>query len=237
MILSIANVLNATELQSLHQKLDLKDFVDGKTSAGWHARLVKHNTQLRSNAPALPELRNLVEQALKNNSLFQMAALPKMISPILFSRYDRGMEYGTHVDNAFMGDNPRIRSDLSFTLFLSDPATYEGGELMIETTQGEQSFKLDAGAMILYPSSTLHRVELVTEGVRLAAIAWAQSLVKEPSEREILFDLDTIRQMVFARDGKNYEFDLLTKSYANLLRKWGEIWERNRKSRKEAVVA
>jgi PKHD-type hydroxylase len=134
-----------------------------------------------------------------------------------------GMQYGSHVDNAFMGNENRMRSDLSLTLFLSDPATYEGGELVVETTQGEQAFKLDAGAMVLYPSSTLHRVEPVTAGVRLAAIAWVQSLVKEVTEREILFDLDTARQAIFAKHGKTAEFDLLTKSYANLLRKWGEV--------------
>jgi PKHD-type hydroxylase len=133
------------------------------------------------------------------------------------------MSYGSHVDNAFMGTDPKIRSDLSLTVFLRSPATYEGGELVIETTQGEEAFKLEAGAMVLYPSSTLHRVEPVTQGVRLVAVAWVQSLVKDPAERELLFDLDTARQAIFAKDGKTAEFDLISKSHANLLRKWGEI--------------
>lgn len=227
MILCIANVLTADELNDLYSQLNqanLQDnFVDGRTTAGWHARLVKRNTQLRSNAPVLPELRSVVQSALKQNVLFQMAALPKTISPILFSRYEIGMEYGSHVDNAFMGEETQMRSDLSLTLFLSQPETYEGGELIIESTQGEQAFKLDAGAMVLYPSSTLHRVEPVTQGVRLAAVTWGQSLVRGDSDREILFDLDTARQSIFVKHGKTAEFDLLSKSYANLLRKWGDL--------------
>jgi PKHD-type hydroxylase len=223
MIISIANVLSPEELAVLEAQLADRQFIDGKVTAGWHARLVKHNTQLPSSDPAMPHLRSLVHQALMRNPLFQMAALPKAIGPILFSRYDLGMSYGSHVDNAFMGTDPKIRSDLSLTVFLRSPATYEGGELVIETTQGEEAFKLDAGAMVLYPSSTLHRVEPVTQGVRLVAVAWVQSLVKDPAERELLFDLDTVRQAIFAKDGKTAEFDLISKSHANLLRKWGEI--------------
>lgn len=223
MIISIANVLSEDELAALEAQLADGQFIDGKATAGWHARLVKHNTQLPSSDPAMPHLRSLVHQALMRNPLFQMAALPKAIGPILFSRYDVGMSYGSHVDNAFMGTDPKIRSDLSLTVFLRSPATYEGGELVIETTQGEEAFKLDAGAMVLYPSSTLHRVEPITQGVRLVAVAWVQSLVKDPAERELLFDLDTVRQAIFAKDGKTAEFDLISKSHANLLRKWGEI--------------
>lgn len=223
MIFYIANVLTTDELDTIHAQLNPDDFIDGQVTAGWHARLVKRNTQIRSDASVLPELRRIVQHALKKNSLFQMAALPITISPILFSRYETGMEYGSHVDNAFMGEENRMRSDLSLTLFLSQPETYEGGELVIESTEGEQAFKLDAGGMILYPSSTLHRVETITQGVRLAAVAWVQSLVKEVADREILFDLDTARQALFAKYGKTPEFDLLSKSYANLLRKWGEV--------------
>jgi PKHD-type hydroxylase len=224
MLICIANVLTTERLQAIYAQLAPEDFVDGKTTAGWHARLVKHNTQLRSDASALPSLREWVLEALHNNSLFQIAALPKTISPILFSRYETGMEYGSHVDNAIMrgGDRP-LRSDLSFTLFLSSPDTYGGGELVIESPQGEQAFKLEAGSMVLYPSSTLHRVEAITAGVRLVAVGWVQSLVRSPSEREILFDLETVRQSVFAKQGKTPEFDLLSKSYTNLLRKWSEL--------------
>jgi PKHD-type hydroxylase len=141
---------------------------------------------------------------------------------MLFSRYEAGMSYGRHIDNALMGNQDFLRSDISLTLFLSPPSTYEGGELVIESTDAEQAYKLEAGSVIVYPSSTLHRVEPVTEGVRLVAVAWVQSLVREPSEREILFDLDTARRAIFTKQGKTIEFDLISKSHANLLRKWAE---------------
>jgi PKHD-type hydroxylase len=121
-----------------------------------------------------------------------------------------------------MDNQDFLRSDVSFTLFLSPPSTYEGGELVIESTDAEQAYKLEAGSVIIYPSSTLHRVEPVTEGVRLVAVAWVQSLVREPSDREILFDLDTTRRAIFTKQGKTIEFDLISKSHANLLRKWAE---------------
>lgn len=129
------------------------------------------------------------------------------------------MEYGAHVDDALMNG---IRSDVSFTLFLSDPATYEGGELVIETSSGEDDIKLPAGSMIAYPSSSLHRVAPVTRGTRLAAVGWARSLIRDAGRRELLFDLDTARQSLFAREGKTAEFDLLSKTSANLLRMWVE---------------
>lgn len=223
MIISIANVLSAAELATIEAQLAGATFIDGQATAGWHAKLVKQNTQLASTDPAFGPLRTLVQQALWRNPLFQMAALPKAIGPILFSRYEAGMAYGSHVDNAFMGSDPRIRSDLSLTLFLRSPETYGGGELVIETTNGEETFKLAAGAMVLYPSSTLHRVEAIAQGVRLVAVTWIQSLVKDPAERELLFDLDTARQSLFAKTGKTPEFDLIAKTHANLLRKWGEL--------------
>jgi PKHD-type hydroxylase len=133
------------------------------------------------------------------------------------------MYYGSHFDNAIMGDESISRTDVSLTLFLSDPNTYQGGELVIETSLGEQSFKLDAGSAIVYPSSTLHRVETVTEGTRWAAVTWIQSLIRDPSQREILFDLDTARRSIFQQYGKTIEFDLIAKSHANLLRKWADI--------------
>ncbi|TAH14711.1 MAG: Fe2+-dependent dioxygenase [Oscillatoriales cyanobacterium] len=204
-------------------RLKNAEFVDGKLTAGWYAQQVKNNAQLKNDAAPTQELRNLVNQALKRNSLFQIAARPKAIRPIMFSRYQGGMYYGTHIDNAIMGDEKLMRSDLSLTLFLSDPATYTGGELVIESTQGEQAFKLDAGSMVVYPTTTLHRVEPVTEGERLAAVTWVQSLVRDAHNREILFDLDTVRDTLFQKSGKTAEFDLLSKSIANLLRKWADV--------------
>jgi PKHD-type hydroxylase len=222
MIFSIDNVLTPEELKFLVDNLEQADFVDGKTTAGWHAKFVKNNMQLKSEATYASDLRELVKIALKRNALFQCALQPKIIHSMLFSRYENGMSYGRHVDNALMGNQEFLRSDVSFTLFLSSPSTYKGGELVIESSDGDRTYKLEAGSAIVYPSSTLHQVEPVTEGVRLAAVGWVQSLVRDPNEREILFDLDTTRRSIFAKEGKTIEFDLISKSYANLLRKWAE---------------
>ena len=142
--------------------------------------------------------------------------------PILFSRYTGGMGYGDHVDNALMGDESRIRSDLSFTLFLSAPSEYEGGELTIEDTRGTQAYKLDAGALVLYASDTLHRVETVTSGVRQVAVGWVQSLIRDPRQRQIVFDLEVVRRQLFQQQGKTPQFDMLSKSISNLWRLWVE---------------
>jgi PKHD-type hydroxylase len=222
-ILCIADVLTPEEVKQVTAQLAEAEFVDGKLTAGWHARLVKQNTQLKRGSAIAQSLQPIVTAALQRNALFQAAIRPKIIRPPLFSRYESGMYYGSHVDNAIMGDPTPMRSDISLTLFLSSPDTYEGGELMIETSLGEQAFKLDAGAMITYPSTTLHRVEAVTAGVRLVAVSWVQSLIRDPGDREILFDLDTARQALFEQQGKTPAFDLISKSYANLLRKWVEI--------------
>jgi PKHD-type hydroxylase len=223
MILCIADVLTPEEVKQMTDQLAEAEFVDGKLTAGWHARLVKQNTQLKKGGAIAQSLQPIVTAALQRNALFQAAIRPKIIRPPLFSRYEPGMYYGSHVDNAIMGDPTPMRSDISLTLFLSSPETYEGGELMIETSLGEQAFKLDAGAMVTYPSTTLHRVEAVTAGVRLVAVSWVQSLIRDPGDREILFDLDTARQALFEQQGKTLAFDLISKSYANLLRKWVEI--------------
>lgn len=222
MILVIENILTSEELKIIGDRIAVTDFVDGKTTAGWHAREVKHNAQLSRKATYAQELKDLVKSALKRHPLFQIAAQPKTVHSMLFSRYEVGMSYGRHVDNALMGSGEFFRSDISLTVFLSSPSSYEGGELTIENIEGERTFKLEAGSAVIYPSSTLHRVEPVTEGVRLVAVAWVQSLVRDPNKREILFDLDAARRSLFNKEGKTAEFDLITKSYANLLRLWAE---------------
>jgi PKHD-type hydroxylase len=223
MILCIGNVLTPDELKTIGSALDATEFVDGKATAGWHAKLVKQNMQAKADAPPLNEARSIVQAALHRNVLFQMAVRPKAMRPLLFNRYEIGMSYGSHIDNAIMGDRERVRSDVSMTLFLSSPSTYAGGELVIEDTQGNHAFKLEAGSLIVYPSSTLHRVEPVTQGVRLAVVTWIQSIIRDASDREILFDLDTARQAIFQQQGKTQAFDLLTKAHANLVRKWAEL--------------
>lgn len=222
MIICIGNVLSGEELSALRGALEAARFVDGRATAGWHAALVKRNTQA-GRSPQVAELQQKVLEALKRNLLFQMAARPLRIAPPLFSRYEVGMEYGSHVDDAVMGGERPTRTDVSFTLFLSDPAGYDGGELIVDTTGGEQVYKLDAGNMIVYPSSSLHRVAPVTRGERLACVSWVQSQVRDPARRELLFDLDTARRTLFEREGKSGEFDLISKSLANLLRMWAEV--------------
>jgi len=224
MILCIGDVLSATELQQVADLLSQAEFVDGTLTAGWNARLVKNNRQLPKGSLQQRKIQEIIFAALERNLLFQMAARPKVVHPILVSCYEAGMSYGIHTDDALMATQQQLmRSDISFTLFLSSPEEYEGGDLIIESTEGERVYKLPAGAMILYPSSTLHRVETVTKGIRYAAVSWVQSLIRDPQEREILFDLQTARQQMFEESGKTRNFDLISKVYANLLRKWVDL--------------
>lgn len=198
-------------------------FVDGAVSAGWSAKLVKATQQL-AEGPATRALQARVADALRGNSVFANAALPHRIAPPNFLRYGTGMTYGTHVDNAVMGtDAERLRTDVSVTVFLSAPDEYDGGELVIESASGEESYKLAAGAALAYPSNTLHRVNEVTRGVREVAVTWVQSLVRNAEQREVLFDIERVRRLMFERDGKTPEFDLLHKTASNLRRMWVEL--------------
>lgn len=219
MILTIDEVLTAEALAEITDLLTTAEFVDGKTTAGWHAKLVKNNTQLVGKADCTVDLKERVKSALLRHPLFKVAIQPRSLHTLLFSRYQEGMSYGDHVDNAFMGG---ARSDVSFTLFLNSPDDYEGGELCVELADGVHTYKLAAGSAIAYPSSTIHRVETVTSGTRLVAVGWVQSLVRNAQQRELLFDLDTARRSLFATHGKTPEFDLISKSHANLLRQWAE---------------
>lgn len=218
MQISIADVLSADDLALVRETLARARFVDGRETAGYAARQVKNNRQA-ANDRSLETLRELVAHRIVDNDLFRTAVRPKALTPLMFSRYEPGMEYGSHVDDAVMQG---LRTDVSFTLFLGDPDDYDGGELVIESTAGEDAVKLPAGAMVAYPSTTLHRVNPVTRGARLAAVGWARSLIRDQARRELLFDLDTARRRLFAREGKSPDFDLLAKSTANLLRMWVE---------------
>jgi PKHD-type hydroxylase len=222
MLLTIDDLLSAEEVTSICVSLSATEFLDGKRTAGWHAQQVKHNTQLDKASPQQASLEELVIIALNRNPLFIAAIQPLMIHSLLFSRYEVGMSYGLHVDNAFMGGDRHHRSDISWTLFLSEPDTYTGGELTIQGSEGERAFKLKAGSAVFYPSSFLHQVETVTAGVRLAAVGWVQSLIRDPQQREMLFDLDVVRRSLFQKQGKTTEFDLISKTHANLLRQWAE---------------
>ena len=190
----------------------------GVETAGWHARSVKHNRQLQRASDLHRQLAAGVLQALEAHPLLQAAALPLRIHSLRFSRCGPGEGYGRHLDDAYMAEG---RSDLSFTVFLSPPDHYSGGELVLEGPAGEERCKLAAGAAVVYPSTLLHRVEPVGQGERLVAVGWIESRIRSAEQRELLFELDTARRSLFAREGKSEEFDLISRSYSNLLRLWG----------------
>jgi PKHD-type hydroxylase len=219
MYYAIADVLDADGLREAREVLSGAKFVDGKVTAGWHARLVKNNLQASAKDARVAALRETVAQKIRENAVFKLIVRPKALTPLILSRYEPGMEYGSHVDDALMNG---MRTDVSFTLFLSDPDSYAGGELVIEGPDGESDVKLPAGSLVAYPSTTLHRVAPVTEGARLAAVGWARSFIRDAARRELLLDLDTARQSLFARYGKTAEFDLISKTSANLMRLWAE---------------
>jgi len=191
----------------------------GAETAGWHARAVKRNLQLERSSDLHRRLAESLSGDLLAHPLLQAAALPVRIHGLLFSRAAVGQGYGRHVDNAFMTEG---RSDLSFTVFLSDPAEYRGGELVLESPAGEECVRLPAGHALVYPSSLLHRVDTVREGERLVAVGWIQSRIRSAERRELLFELDTARRALFRSEGKGEVFDLVSRSYTNLLRMWGE---------------
>ena len=218
MQLSIADVLEPSDVAAIVAALAGHAFVDGRATAGWAAAGVKRNLQAADDA-RLDLLRETVTARLLAHPLFVMAARPRSITRLLFSRYEPGHAYGAHVDAAVM-DGQRV--DVAFTLFLSDPATYTGGALVLHTSAGEQSIKPPAGCAVVYPATTLHEVEPVTAGVRLAAVGWVRSQVRDAARRELLFDLDTAQRRLFAAQGAGPEVDLVAKSLANLQRMWVE---------------
>ncbi len=215
----IGDILKPDDLASVRNALASVRFIDGKETAGFAARRVKDNQQADASDRSLDATRALVAKRIMDSDLFRMAVRPKRLSGLLFSRYDPGMQYGVHVDDALMQG---MRTDVAFTLFLDDPADYDGGELVIETPGGDDEIKLPAGSMIAYPATTLHRVAQVTRGHRHVVAGWARSFVRDPAQRELLFDLDTARRTIFSRDGKSAEFDLISKSLANLTRMWAD---------------
>lgn len=223
MTIILQGVLGAKDLAQVRAGLAQAPFLPGKRTAGAAARGVKENLQADGGDPRVQGLERFVVEALRRHPLFEIAARPIALSRVLFSRYEPGMTYGAHTDDALMGrEDARLRSDLAFTLFLADRIDYEGGELAIETALGEQSIGLEAGDAILYPAGTIHRVTPVTRGARLAAVGWVQSAVAEPSRREILFDLCVARARLGEAGAAREELLRLDKSIANLLRLWAQ---------------
>jgi PKHD-type hydroxylase len=218
MMLCIGEVFDKQEAAAIRSEVEDLNFVDGRATAGWAARLVKDNEQADADDNQ-QALRTRIAERILQNEIFQMAVRPKVLTPLMISRYKPGKQYGTHVDDALMRG---LRTDISFTLFLSEPETYEGGALVVESAAGEQEFRLAAGAMIVYPSTALHRVESVKKGERLAAVGWARSFIRSSEQREILFDLENVRRNIFDLHGKTPAFDQVSKCSANLLRMWAD---------------
>lgn len=226
MLITIPSVIAPDRLPAFRRELEAAAWKDGKLTAGIQSGKVKENLQADPDDPAVRRLADEVLRSLERNPLFLSAALPRHVFPPLFSRYDSGMKFGAHVDNAirqYPGTANRLRTDLSATLFLSDPAEYDGGELTIEDSYGTHSVKLPAGHMVLYPSTSLHLVSEITRGVRLCSVFWLQSMVKDLGERALLFDLDQSIQHLTPANEDDPALVRLTSCYHNLLRRWAEL--------------
>ncbi len=227
MLTIIENILDEKQVRDFRQKLEAAEWIDGADSAGTRSVRVKQNLQLPRQNPLSVELGNVILRKLGNDPLFISAALAEKIWPPIFNLYQDGGHYGTHSDAALMRlpeANMTIRSDLSATIFLSDPDEYDGGELVIEQQYGAQPVKLAAGEMVLYPSSSLHQVMPVTRGRRICAITWMQSAVADVSARELLFDLDqSIQALTPDRPHDDPEINRLIHVYHNLLRRWATV--------------
>jgi PKHD-type hydroxylase len=223
-LLRIPSVLDRDELSVVQRLLSGASFVDGKLSAGMVARRVKNNMELDRRSRELEQLNNLVMGKLVQHPTYRSGALPLRVAAPYYARYVPGMQYGDHVDDPIMGsDGALYRSDLSITVFLNEPSAYDGGELVINTPFGEQLVKLPAGDAVMYPSSSLHRVAEVTRGERLVAVTWLQSLVRDPSRRELLHELNSVRERLLAQAPESEDARLINKTYVNLVRMWGDI--------------
>lgn len=225
MMLQVPDVLTGEQLRRFREVLLKADWADGKITAGYQSAKAKHNLQLPEDQPLARQLGEMVLDILARNSLFMSAALPLKVFPPLFNCYQDGGHFGVHIDNAIRdirGTPHRVRTDISATLFLSPPEDYDGGELTIQDSYGAHTVRLPAGHMVLYPASSLHKVEPVTRGVRLACFFWVQSLVRDDARRTQLFDLDTAIQALTQSVPEHAALVQLTGVYHNLLRSWAE---------------
>jgi PKHD-type hydroxylase len=221
MSLVLQNVLATEDLDRMRTELTAFTWSSGKRTAGSAAKAVKENLQADGADPRVKELERFVFEALRRHPLFEIAARPSRLSRLLFSRYEPGMTYGAHTDDALMGKGEdKLRTDLAFTIFLADSSSYEGGELVVDSALGEQGIKLEAGDAFLYSAGSIHHVAPVTSGVRLAAVGWIQSFIPDLTQRETLFDLSVTRARRAGAGVAREELLRLDKSIANLLRMW-----------------
>ncbi len=224
MLLEIPEVLSPEQIRQVRELLSQGRFIDGRLSAGMAAKRVKHNEELGPEDRLLQPLNNIVMGSLVRHPVYQSAVLPLKVASPFYARYAPGMTYGDHVDDPVMGPpQGRYRSDVSTTVFLSEPDEYDGGELVVRTPFGEQTVKLPAGHAVVYPSSSLHHVAEVTRGERLVAVTWAQSMIRDPTRRELLYELNQARESLLkSRPGED-ETKRVDVAYVNLVRMWAEI--------------
>jgi len=225
MLLAIPKVLTAEQVAEARRTLQAAQWIDGRDTAGHQGARVKHNEQLPLRSPAAQQIGRVILEALPGIPLFMSAAVPHRILPPMFNRYGSGQTFGTHVDGAIrvLGNGDSIRTDISCTLFLTEPDEYDGGELIVEDTYGTKSVKLPAGDMILYPSTSLHRVTPVTRGVRVCSFFWLQSLIRSDVQRSILFQMDSAIQRLRQELPGHPSIEQLVRVYHNLLRQWAEV--------------
>lgn len=223
MLIRIPAVLSVEQLRVVHGLLARSAFVDGRLSAGAMASRVKRNEEVSVEAGQLEQLNNIVMGSLVPHPLYKAAALPYRVASPLYARYAQDMEYGPHIDDPVMGDGPRYRSDIAMTVFLSDPESYVGGELVITTSFGEQYIKYPAGDAVMYPASSRHHVAKVTKGERLVAVTWIQSLVRDAARRELLYELHQARDKLLRQLPDAEETRHVDTAYVNLVRMWAEV--------------
>lgn len=224
MLLEIKAVLNAEQLTQIHRLLDGAAFVNGVLSAGKAARRVKNNLELDRGSAVLNDLNQIVMNRLLQRPEYQKAALPLRVATPFYARYVPGMNYGDHVDDPVMGPvGGQYRCDVATTVFLNPPQDYDGGELVVSTAYGEHRVKLAAGDAVVYPASSLHQVAPVTRGQRIVAVTWAQSMVRDPGRRELLFELDQARESLLEREPQGQDTARVNHVYNNLVRLWSEV--------------
>ncbi|WP_206239952.1 Fe2+-dependent dioxygenase [Novosphingobium terrae] len=226
MLLEIPDVFTREEAAAMHEALCQADWLDGKVTAGAQSAKAKRNRQLAESHPLAHDLGQRILERLATNAVFMAAALPEKIYPPLFNSYEPGHDFGDHIDNAIRpinGTRERVRTDLSATLFLAEPDSYDGGELVMRTGFGTQAVKLAAGSLLLYPGTSIHRVEPVTRGRRIASFFWVQSLIRDDGQREMLLDLDMAIQRLTQTGAEQNALIQITGVYHNLLRRWADL--------------
>ena len=223
MLKCVHGLLKPADVQTLLGIAEKGNMVDGRSTAGELLHKAKKNQQLKPTTQQRNQIVSIITKAIESNEEFKNFALPKRILPPMISRYEPGMDYGSHIDNPIMGGTNHVRTDISMTIFLSPPDSYDGGELAMDTPMGEQEIKLLSGDAVVYATILRHRVKPVTRGARIAAVTWMQSFIKDPLQREILHDLDIARRVLMDRDPGSEEYKRLLSASSNLFKMWAEV--------------